>query len=214
MIKAFRYGLVTHRLLQRLRRAGINLRPYLLIREGVRPHRTEWPELAQEFPSEVLDAADATAIEEMAAFDRWRTVEDIRARLDRGHLCVVLKQDGRVAGFAWADLDEVNDASCDYPLGPAEAYLYDAYVAPHFRGRELAVYMRTESYKHLRRLGRSTFYCICEYFNTPALKFKNKLGSERVALYLQIEIGGHEIGHWQLKLSDSGWAKTASSAVR
>jgi ribosomal protein S18 acetylase RimI-like enzyme len=213
VINAFKYGLVTQRLLQRLRRLGINIRPYLLIREGVRPHRTDWPELAREFPSEVLDASDTAAIAEMATFDRWRTVEEIRGRLAKGHLCVVLKKNGGVAGFAWADPDEVNDATCDYALGTSEAYLYDAFVAPRFRGRELAVYMRTESYKHLRRLGRSTFYCICEYFNTPALKFKDKLGADRVALYVQIEIGDFELLHWRLRTYDWRWAKAFSSVV-
>jgi ribosomal protein S18 acetylase RimI-like enzyme len=214
VIKAFRYGLVTQRVIQRLRRFGIRFRPYLLIREGVRPHQTEWPDLAQEFPSAVLDASDTKAIAEMAAFDRWRTAEDIRARLEKGHLCVVLRKNGSVVGFAWADPDEVNDVTCDYVLGPGEAYLYDAFVAPGFRGRELAVYMRTESYKHLRRLGRHTFYCICEYFNTPALKFKEKLGAERVALYLQIQIRGRELLHWRLKTYDSRWPRAASSVMR
>jgi len=213
VINVFKYGLVTQRVIQRLRRVGINFRPYLLIREGVRPHQTDWPELAREFPSSVLDASDGAAIAEMAAFDRWRTAARIRARLEKGDLCVVLKREGRVVAFAWADFDEVNDVTCEYALGPGEVYLYDAYVAPAFRGRELAVYMRTESYRHLRRLGRNAFLCICEYFNTPALKFKEKLGAERVALYLQVEIGGVELMHSRLIAYDWRWAKAFSSVA-
>lgn len=215
MINALKYGLVTQRVIQRLRRFGINFRPYLLIREGVRPHQTSWPEHAREFQSEVLDPTDAAAIAEMATFDHWRTAEIVRRRLERGHLCVLLKNSGRLAAFAWADLNDVNDVTSTFVLGPGEAYLYDAFVAPRFRGRGLAVFMRTESYKHLRRMGRDTFFCICEYFNTPAIKFKNKLGADRVALYLRIQIAGRELGHWQLKAYDRQYAKTAtSSAVR
>jgi ribosomal protein S18 acetylase RimI-like enzyme len=193
---AIRHGLVTQRVIERLKRIGIHFNPYYLLREGVRPHQTDWPELASEFPTSVLDPADAALI---TACHPHRHIDDVRARLDKGHLCIVLNHGTHIAGFTWADFDEVNDSACDYLLGSDEAYLYDAYIAPEHRGRGLAPYMRTESYRHLRQAGRHTFYSISDYFNTPAIRFKQKLNAEFARLYLQINVGSRELGQWCLR---------------
>ena len=196
MPNAVRHGLVTQRVIERLRGVGVNLNPYLLFREGVRPHQIDWPELALEFPSCVLDAPDMAAVANCVP---WSTPERIQARLDKGHLCILLKHGERIAGYTWADFHEVNDSACDYELHPGEAYLYDAFIAPEFRGRSLAPYMRAESYRHLRDAGRHTFYSISDYFNAPAIKFKEKLNAEAIRLYLQIKLGRRQIGQWLLR---------------
>jgi hypothetical protein len=175
---------------------GVVVHPYYLFREGARPHQTEWPELAREFPSSVLDAID---VPEAVACRRWNTIDGFRGRLDKGHICIVLKNRGRIAGYTWADLTEVNDSACDYALGAGEAYLYDAFIASEHRGRNLAPYLRVESYKHLHSLGRHTFYSISQCFNAPAIKFKEKLNADVIRLYLQIKLGGRELGQWMLR---------------
>ena len=154
MANVFKYGLVTQRLLGRLRRIGVVLDPYFLFREGARPHQTDWPELAREFPSSVLEASDTAAV---AACTWWNTVELIRARLDKGHVCIVVKNGGRIAGYTWADPAEVNNSACDYALDPDEAYLYDAFIVPELRGRKLAPYMRQ----------RATSICV-KWGDTPS----------------------------------------------
>jgi len=162
----------------------------------VQPYQTDWPRLTYEFPSNVLGGPDIAAV---AACVSWGTVERIQARLNKGHLCIVVKSGERIAGYTWADFDEVNDLACDYELGPDEAYLYDAFIAPEFRGRSLAPYMRVECYRHLRHAGRHTFYSISDFFNSPAIKFKQKLNAETIRLYLRIELGGRQIGQWLLR---------------
>lgn len=196
LLNDFRNGLATQRVIERLSGLGVTLNPYLLFREGVRPHQTEWPVLAQEFRSSVLVESDVAAV---AACTSWRTIEQVEGRLAKGHLCILLKSGERIAGYTWADFDEVNDAACDYELGPGEAYLYDAFVAPEFRGRSLAPYLRVESYKHLRQAGRHTFYSISDSFNRPAIKFKEKLNAEAIRLYLQIKLGDRQVGQWLLR---------------
>jgi hypothetical protein len=195
------HGLVMQRVVERLRRIGIDFNPYWLFREGARPHRADWPELALEFPSSVLDARDIPAI---AACTPWNTEQVVRGRLSRGDLCIVLKHGSEIAGYTWADLQRVSDAACTFPLGRHEAYLYDAYIAPQFRGRSLAPYMRAECYEHLRAVGRHSFYSISDFFNTPAIKFKRKLNAEIVRLYLQIKLGGRPLGQWVLREYEHG----------
>lgn len=205
MLNDLRHGLVAQRVIGRLDRVGLTLDPYILFREGARPHQTDWPGLASEFPSSVLVASDIAAV---AACDS-RTEEHIQARLDKGHLCIVLKHGTHIAGYTWADFDEVNDAACDYELGPGEAYLYDAFIAPEFRGRGLAPYMRVESYRHLRQAGRHTFYSISDYFNSPAIRFKEKLNAEAIRLYLRIKLGGRQVGQWLLRDYEQRRARSA-----
>lgn len=196
MLDTVRHDLLMQRVLERLERMGANINPYVLFREGVHlPEKTDWPELAKEFPSSVLVATDIPAVAACVS----RTEEQIQDRLQKGHLCIVLKNGTHIAGYAWADLDEVNDMACDYELRPGEAYLYDAFIAPEFRGRGLAPYMRVESYRHLRRAGRHTYYSISDYFNSPAIRFKQKLNAETIRLYLHIKLGGYQVGQWLLR---------------
>ena len=194
--EAMRHGLVIQRIIGRLQRFGLNLNPYYLFREGDGVEQMRWPALADEFPSSVLDPEYLPAL---ADCTEWATVGRLQDRLDKGHLCIVILHQGQIAGYTWADFDEVNDAACDFSLGPGEAYLYDAFVAPAHRGLGLAPYLRCESYKHLRRAGRTTFYSISDYFNSPAIRFKQKLNAEVVRLYLQIKLGDKQVGQWVLK---------------
>jgi ribosomal protein S18 acetylase RimI-like enzyme len=196
MKSAVKHGLVMQRLVERLRLIGVHVTPFLLFREGARAQQTEWPGLASEFPSSVLKISDIAAV---AALTRWNTEQIVRARLAKGDLCIVLKHGDEIAGYTWADLERVSDSTFSFALGPGEAYLYDAYVAPQFRGRSLAPYLRAESYKHLRAAGRNVFYSISDFFNTPAIKFKRKLDAEVVRLYLQIQLGGRSLGQWVLR---------------
>lgn len=201
MKEALRHGLLVQRVVERLRRLGIDFNPYWLFREGARAHRTEWPELEREFPSSVISVGDVPAV---AACTTWNTEQIVRQRLARGDLCIVLKHVGEIAGYTWADLQRVSDAACNFELRRDEAYLYDAYIAPQFRGRSLAPYMRAECYKHLRAVGRRSFYSISDFFNTPAIKFKRKLNAEIVRLYLQIKLGGRPLGQWVLREYEPG----------
>lgn len=205
---ALKHGLVVQRALEQLWRLGIDLRVSFLFREGVRPHQTDWPDLAREFPSSVLNAGNSADIATIAGFESWRTEERLRARLANGDLCIMLKNKGRIAGFTWADFVKVGDPVCDYALAPGEAYLYDAVVAPEYRGRGLAGYMRAESYRHLRAAGRHAFYSVSDCFNTPAIRFKKKLNAEIARLYLRIRFGKRVLGRWQLRDYDRRRAKT------
>jgi hypothetical protein len=201
MKDALKHGLVLQRIVECLRRIGVDFSPYWLFREGVRAHRTEWSDLEREFVSSVLGAGDVPAV---AACTPWNTEEVVRKRLERGHLCIVLKHGSAIAGYTWADLHRVSDDTCNFPLADDEAYLYDAYISPQFRGRSLAPYMRSECYKHLRAAGRRSFYSISDFFNTPAIKFKRKLNAEVVRLYLQVKLGGRLLGQWVLREYERG----------
>ncbi len=191
-----RYGLLLQRILSWLKSHGLDIHPFCLIREGVRAYDLQLPDLAAEFHSSELTQDEVPAI---AALSPWATTENVQGRFDKGHLCLVLKHEEDIAGYTWVDFDDVSDPKCNYVLQPGEAYLYDAFIARAYRGRDLAPYMRYECYKHLRNTDRHVFYSLSDYFNKPAIRFKQKLNAEIIRLYLHIKVGTHEVGHWTLK---------------
>jgi len=194
--KILRYAMLTQRILGRLKWLGLDIHLYYLIREGPLAHDMNRPELTAEFSSSVLTQDDVPAV---AALSTWATLENVQGRFDKGHLCVLLKHEEHIAGYTWADFVEINDTTCNYELQPGEAYLYDAFIAPDYRGQALAPYMRFECYEHLRHADRYTFYSLSDYFNKPAIRFKQKLNADIIRLYLHIRLGTHEVGHWILK---------------
>jgi ribosomal protein S18 acetylase RimI-like enzyme len=194
--KARRHGHIRHRINARLKQIGLHINAYYLVREGKDLAGLQYGELPAEIKSEILDPKDVPAIAECS---EWASLANIQARVDKGHFCVVLKHGEKIAGYTWADLNEVNDATCNYELKPGEAYLYDAFVVPEYRGGALAPLLRIECYKHLQEAGMHTFYSVSDYVDTPAIRFKQKLNAEFLKLYLQIKIGDRELGHWRLK---------------
>ncbi len=195
-IQTLRHGLLGQRILERLRKIGLNINPYYLIREGAGPLENNWSCLDAEFTSQVFLQSDMSA---MCACTAWNTPEVLQQRLDKGHLCIVLKQQQQIVGYTWVDFKEVNDSVCDIELQPGEVYLYDAFIAPEYRGRGLASYMRVECYQQVRRAGADIFYSISDYFNSPAIRFKQKLHAKFVRLYLDVKVGRFHVGHWVLK---------------
>lgn len=192
---SFRYGLLTQRLVTRLARRGLVINPYYLFREDV--PRVAPPHPGESFTSEVLRPEDLREAAACAPYPR--NAERFHDRLSRGHVCILVRDGDTVAGYTWADLEEINDSACDFTLQPGDAYLYDAYIAPEYRGRALAPFMRMRCYELLRDRGVRRFFSISDYFNTPAIRFKEKLDARRTRLYLQIQVAGRELGRWLLR---------------
>jgi DNA modification methylase len=79
---------------------------------------------------------------------------------------------------------EVNGRT--FEIKPNEAYLLNMWTFHGYRGRNLAPYLRYESYKLLNKRGRTFKYSITDYFNKSSIKFKNKLNAKHLYLYLSI----------------------------
>ena len=50
--------------------------------------------------------------------------------------------------------------------------------------------MRAKGYAALRKMGRSRFYSYTDFLNTPARRFKLKLGARNLALRLHLGLFG------------------------
>jgi hypothetical protein len=56
------------------------------------------------------------------------------------------------------------------------------------RGKNLAPYLRYKSYEILKELGRDKIYSASDSFNSPAIRFKEKLNAKKLKLILFVKI--------------------------
>ncbi len=75
-----------------------------------------------------------------------------------------------------------------FPLKENEAYLYYMHTMEEYIGKNLAPYLRYKSYELLDKIGRSLKYSVTDYFNKSSLKFKKKLNSKHLKLYLHLKL--------------------------
>lgn len=104
-------------------------------------------------------------------------------------LCFGLRLKGEIAAYMWCNLHRCHSRIAVFPLKEDEAYLCSAVTLKAYRGKNLAPLLRYELYRYLNQIGRTNFYSITEYFNTPAWKFKEKLGAKQLRLGLHIRFG-------------------------
>ena len=80
-----------------------------------------------------------------------------------------------------------------------EAYLLNMFTFNSFRGKNLAPYLRYYCYRYLENRNITIKYSISNYFNKSAIKFKKKLNSKHLILYVNIELFKKLQWHFVLK---------------
>ncbi len=155
---------------------------------------------------ECLDNQNNIDVKPKLSFDSWELVflgppdmekvsktpgvrEDkyeLQKRLDEGCLCLGLKNGSIIIAHMWCNLSKCDSKLLTFSLNQNEAYLTDARTIEEYRGKNIAPFLRYQFYKHLKALGRTELYSITEYFNKPAMKFKEKLGARPWRLYLYL----------------------------
>ncbi|MFC1493689.1 hypothetical protein ACFL6W_00250 [Thermodesulfobacteriota bacterium] len=120
--------------------------------------------------------------------DRNIPEDELIARLNDGKLCYGIKKGRALAAFTWCDLTECHSPMYPFPLKNNEAYLFDTYTMPSFRGEGIAPYIRYQQYVELAKMGRTRLYSVSGSFNIPAIRFKQKLNARlcKLILYFQV----------------------------
>jgi len=183
-----RYGLTLHSIRLKLIRIGIDISPYYWFQEGV--NITKIPEIqgiTADYSFESLGPEDMKTIE---ALDKgWsRSNERIIALSENREKCLGIKYNGEIAAFMWINFVEFKYKSTVMPLKSNEAYLTDMYTVEAFRGKNLAPFLRYKSYEMLKEMGRDVLYSISICFNSPAVKFKEKLNARKLKIILYIQL--------------------------
>ena len=181
------YGLLTQELLDRLAKIGLICYPYYVVRE-MPLRRPDIEANAAGFEARFLDESELSEISEIP--ERPRDLSRIRARLEYGN-CFGVWVDGEFAAFSWYSSRDVPAAVGGQPLcalPPNALYLYDAFVRPRFRGRQVAGFMRHKLHEALRSEGAECCVSISLAFNKSTRRFKARLGAEETELRLLLAI--------------------------
>ncbi len=197
--KTISHGLTIRKLLNRLSRYGISITPYCVVREEENQSSTSpATDTFQSYKATFISSSDL-AEAHLIGDDNGKLLKDLEQRMLNGHLCFAIKHEQKYIARMWCDLQEFNFPPCEFSLKSNESYLYAAEIATDYRGRGIAPFMRSQCYKALGNLGRDINYSYTEYFNTPAMRFKEKLGATRLALYVHIDLFGKFSINWRLK---------------
>ena len=183
-----RHGLATQEILDGLARRGLVFYPYIVFEESPDARFDRAPAL-EKLNARRLTEDDA---EQLAAISvRSHDAEAIRKRFRRGDVGVGAFDGSTLVAYTWCDLERfgsIGQKGSRRALAHDEAYLYDAFTLPAYRGHGLVPYLRSEVYKLMDAAGRRRLYSVSLFFNRSARRFKAKLGASAVELRLSINL--------------------------
>ena len=117
--------------------------------------------------------------------------------------CIGLKCRGEIAAFMLIELNDFSYNRKIFHLKENEAYLFHMYTFEEHRGKNLAPYLRYQSYLMLRDMGRDKIYSITQYFNKSSKRFKKKLNARNLQLFMYIILFKKYHYHFLIKTYDS-----------
>ena len=171
--------------LSRMRKLGVRIEPFLVVREA--EESVEVPVSPETFRFGYLDA---NGIDELLRLEPSVDREELVVWFSAGKRCYGVWDSSRLVAKMWCDLDEFSYPPNFRKLENDEAYIYAAFTDPEYRGMSLAPMMRANCYNSLRAMGRNRLYSYTDYFNTPARRFKLKLGARDECLRLHLQLFG------------------------
>lgn len=169
-----------------LRKIGLEVIPFYLYEEGL--FGGIWKGRKDNFDEYQIGFLNPQDMKEIAALSRgdWSSKEKLLTRFNEGQKCFGAKYQGKIVAFTWSNFESCHDPLYKFPLRDDEAYLWDAFTVPSFRGKGIAPYLRFRFYKELETLGRNKSYSISLYFNKPAINFKKKLNARPILLGINL----------------------------
>jgi hypothetical protein len=183
-----RHGLATQELLDRLARSGFVVYPYIVFKEFADSRFSRPPELPT-LTTRRLHEEDAAQISAISV--RPQDAEKIGERFRHGNIGVGAFDGDKLIAYTWCNLNHFGGIGQKSPrrsLADDEAYLYDAFTLPAYRGHALVPHLRTELYKILETEGRIHVYSVSLWFNRSARRFKAKLGASAVEARLSVNL--------------------------
>ena len=194
-------GLFLFGLRNRLARLGLDFDPFYWVLEGashceqpiIKGNPTDY-ELVQLNLEEITDLR-----KKIIGSERVDAKLDFHDKLK----CIGLKYKEEIAAFMLIELYDFNYDRKTFYLKENEAYLTHMYTFEAHRGKNLAPYLRYQSYLMLKDLGRDRIYSITQFFNKSSKRFKRKLNSKDLQLFMNIILFKKFHYHFLLKTYDS-----------
>ena len=181
-----RYGLALQTVRGLLMKIGIEFSPFYLFLEGA--NFSEIPEIKEQHPDYTIGLLEPKDIKMIGNVQKELSDEKLTTLLEAGAKCIAIKNKGEIIAFMWISFDVLSYYSTVMKLKNDEAYLWFMYTMESHRGKNLAPHLRYKSYVLLKELGRDKIYSASDSFNTPAIRFKEKLNAKKLKLILFIKI--------------------------
>ena len=179
-----KHGLLLLTIRNALMRIGLDFEPYWVELEGL--SLCDEPKLKNDDPKNyILKKLDDQIILDQYELLSWNTSELIPA-LQSEHYSIGLYNKDRLAAFMIIRIGQYTYKNRKIPLKRNEAYLENMYTYESFRGRNLAPFLRYQSYKLLEEEGKTSCYSLTQYFNKSSLRFKQKLNAKHLELWLHL----------------------------
>lgn len=125
--------------------------------------------------------------------------KDLMNDLKNGDTCLGIKNEEEISAYSFIKHQTFSFRGRKFEIKPLEGYVHNTYTFEAFRGRNLAPYLRYQSYEHLKAKGIDKYYSISEYFNKPTLKYKKKLNIKPQKLYLSVILFKRWVFNFTLK---------------
>lgn len=126
--------------------------------------------------------------------------KDLINGYNNGQLCIGVEYKNEIAAYTFIELNDFSFNRRFFKLKNNEAYLLNMWTFHPYRGKNLAPYLRYHCYQLLKEKGIDVKYSITEYFNKSSIKFKNKLNSRHLKLFLSIVL--FKKYHWNFLLKE------------
>jgi GNAT superfamily N-acetyltransferase len=164
----------------------LKLYPYIAVQEGVQP--VTLPAVAATMRAGWATESDLDALTALWSARDGNARERLAKRFRAGKRCFALCEGQNVLAATWCDVESISHEPERRSLAEHEVYLFDAFVDPAARGRNLAPHVRYACYEACRALGRTTMLSYTDYFNESSHRFKAKLGSRWLRVCLQVTL--------------------------
>lgn len=184
MSNIIKHGLFWHGVRNNLAKIGIDFMPYYWVKEAISPiSPPEIRRVEKDFKITTFGEAEINYIKNTIIGIEQK---DLLADLKNGEICIGLKHKNEIAAYMFIKCRPFVFRKRFFDLKPTDSYLHSMYTFEAYRGKNLAPYLRYNSYNYLEKKGITNFYSISEYFNKSTIRFKKKLNSEPMKLYLSL----------------------------
>ena len=192
-----RNGLFLFTLSNFLTRLGLDIAPYYWEAEGL-SHCNELKIKANQGDYEIvhIKADEIGIMHGIMGLDSDQLQEDIR----KGQLCMGLKYEGEIVAVVFANFNDFVFKNRSFELKNNQAYILNLYTFEAHRGKNLAPYLRFQSYKVLKEKGIDEIFSITSFFNKSSLRANKKMNIKHLKLLLYI--GLFKRFHWNYILKE------------
>lgn len=142
-------------------------------------------------------------VDEYVAFHPGLDAGEVRGRLDHGGKCFLCRHQGSIVNACWTGEGSVwiDYLGCRIELARDEAYVYNNYTDPRFRGRNIPLVRAAVMLQHFRDLGYRRLVAVVVPENKAAFRSPDKAGYRPIGV-----IGYIKIGPWRHDLM-SAWLR-------